>query len=146
MRQMYGSKQGLMYKIKLNDEILEPSSGDARVSPRGKLATGTTVPDTQLIKEKRQQFDEQGKDIWGTSKLSKLGPGQYDVSTTLVKHKARETHFMANKTAEKSFDEKQREEEKMIRIFDGSASTIKNSQPIVPLKPLEVRKEIKAFG
>lgn len=49
-------------------------------------------------------------------------------------------------THEKSEDERLREEEKMIRLFDGSASTIKNSSPIVPLKPLDERREIKAFG
>jgi hypothetical protein len=48
------------------------------------------------------------------------------VSTSLVKQKARQTHFSI-KAPDKSFDEKMREEEKMIRIFDGSASTIKHS-------------------
>lgn len=34
----------------------------------------------------------------------------------------------------------------MIRLFDGSASTIKNQSPIVPLKPLEERYEQQNFG
>lgn len=75
MKQMYANRQGLKYKIKLNDEILEPGSTDNRTSPRGKLAIGTTVPDTETIKAKKQSHQQERADIWGTSKLSKLGPG-----------------------------------------------------------------------
>lgn len=82
LRHLQGGRTGLKYKIKLNDEILEPGTGDSRTSPRGKIATGITVPDTEAIKAKKLQFGETGQreDIWGTSKASTLGPGQYDVS------------------------------------------------------------------
>jgi hypothetical protein len=40
---------------------------------------------------------------------------------------------------EVTFEEKQKEETKMIRIFDGSASTIKQTSPKVLLQPLEER-------
>jgi hypothetical protein len=34
----------------------------------------------------------------------------------------------------------------MIRVFDGSASTIKHIAPVSSVKPLEERQEIKVFG
>jgi hypothetical protein len=65
-------------------------------------------------------------DIFGTQKKLKLGPGQYDTSLNLIKHQTPVTHFKPILPPEKTFEEKQKQETKMIRLFDGSASTIKN--------------------
>lgn len=50
VRSLYGSKQGLKYKIKLNDQILDPSQ-TASLSPqaKGRLNLGKTVEPNQLM-------------------------------------------------------------------------------------------------
>ena len=77
MRELHGSRQNLKYKIKLNDKILERNEQQERQSPKGKLQTGCTVPDNNMMKVKKQLLNEikQKDDIFGTQKKLKLGPG-----------------------------------------------------------------------
>jgi len=90
VRLLYGSRQSLKYKIKLNDKILDPNEADKKMSPRGKVATGITVPDTNMMKLKKKLRQEirENDDIFETSKKLKLGPGQYAEKYSLVKHKS----------------------------------------------------------
>jgi len=64
----------------------------------------------------------------------------------LVKAKSPGFHLKSKTAPEKTYEEKLKEEEKMIRVFDGSASTIKHIAPVSSVKPLEERQEIKVFG
>jgi hypothetical protein len=53
IRMLHGSKQNLKYKIKLNDQILDPFDTTNKGSPKGKLALGSTVPDSKVMKVKK---------------------------------------------------------------------------------------------
>lgn len=50
---LHGSKQSLKYKIKLNDQILDPNEKDNKSFAQGKLVIGSTVPDNQMMKIKK---------------------------------------------------------------------------------------------
>jgi hypothetical protein len=91
------------------------------------------------LKKKLRQEIRENDDIFETSKKLKLGPGQYAEKYTLVKHKSPVTHFKPKVDGEPTVEEKQKCEHKMIRLFDGSASSIKNQSPQVALQPLEER-------
>ena len=64
----------------------------------------------------------------------------------MVKHHSPAILFKARADSEPTNEEKHKEETKMIRIFDGSASCIKNYSPGIALKPLEERREVPVFG
>jgi len=68
LRMLHGSRQNLKYKIKLNDQILDPDELNGKGSPKGKLALGTTVPDSKVMKLKKQimQDVKEKDDIFGT--------------------------------------------------------------------------------
>jgi len=46
---LYGSRQGLKYKIKLNDQILDPTEASPSPKPQGKINTGKTIEPNQLM-------------------------------------------------------------------------------------------------
>lgn len=89
VRSLYGSKQGLKYKIKLNDQILDPSQA-ASMSPRlkGKLNLGKTVEPNQLMQINVQRINQKKKDndIFDTKSKLPLGPGDYQVNVDLTKN------------------------------------------------------------
>ena len=92
IRTLYGSKQSLKYKIKLNDQILDPMDQNAQTSPtgKGKLNLGATIEPNQVLKIKQKQIqDKKAKDdIFGTQGKLDLGPGDYQPEQSLTKHKS----------------------------------------------------------
>lgn len=64
----------------------------------------------------------------------------------LVKAKSPSVHFKSKTAPEKTYEEKLKEENKMIRVFDGSSSTIKHIGPVGTVKPLEERQEVGIFA
>ena len=92
MKQLYGSKAGLKYKIKLNDQILDPSGGSNSASPRikGKLVLNKTVePNSQMqINIKKMNERKEKDDIFGTQQKLHLGPGEYEIKVDIVKHQS----------------------------------------------------------
>lgn len=70
-RHIYGIKHSLKYKIQMNDEILDPVQRSEKHSPKGKLISGITVPDTDAIRAKKQLFAElePRDDIFGTNQM-----------------------------------------------------------------------------
>ena len=77
LKLLHGTRQNHKYKIKLNDQILDPVEQANKTSPKGKLALGTTGPDSQVMKVKKQLMNEikEKDDIFGTQRKLKLGPG-----------------------------------------------------------------------
>lgn len=68
---LYGSRQGLKYKIKLNDQILDPSKKQASQSPeqnKAKIKTGITVEPNSLMQVNIKKMNEKKEldDIFGT--------------------------------------------------------------------------------
>ena len=50
IRLLYGSKQNLKYKIKLNDQILEPGEGQNSPTGRGNVKLGSMVDPNPVMK------------------------------------------------------------------------------------------------
>jgi hypothetical protein len=140
LKDLYGDRNQETYKIKLNDQIIDTTNSNERQQPPGRLVVGSTILTNKVRKRSLKN------DIWGTANQSMLGPGQYNTDVRAVKHKAPTAQFNAKRPVEMTIDAKEREEIKMIRIFDGSSSSIKNTSPRLTLKPLEERTEIKEFG
>ena len=146
---MYGSRQGLKYKIKLNDEILDPSQVSQSPTAKGKLNLGKTIEPNQLmqINIKKMNEKKQKDDIFGTQKKLPLGPGEYDATVALTKNQSPQIRFMAKSSELPPDEEKTMQKQyKQIRLFDGSASTIKKVPKPIKWQPLEERQVVKEFG
>ena len=65
---LYGSKNSLKYKIKLNDKILDSSKDEASPKLKGKLNVGVTVEPNQHMQINIKKMNEKKKkdDIFGT--------------------------------------------------------------------------------
>ena len=87
IRGLYGSRAGLKYKIKLNDQILDPQDANKSPTGKGKVAVGKTIEPNQLmqINIKKMNEKKQKDDIFGTQARLPLGPGDYEVKVDLTK-------------------------------------------------------------
>ena len=102
IRLLYGSRQNLKYKIKLNDQILEP--GETKDSPtfKGKLSLGSQIdPNTQMKTIVRKRQDKKARnDIFDTANKLELGPGDYEPSKSLTTKKAPIINFKGTEAKE----------------------------------------------
>ena len=68
IKMLYGSRQGLKYKIKLNDQILDPAQSDYSPKANGKISVGKTIEPNQLMQINLKKMNEKKEkdDIFGT--------------------------------------------------------------------------------
>ena len=87
IKELYGSRQGLKYKIKLNDKILDPDASNSQSPQRGALKLGKTIEPNQImqvnIKKMHEKKDKD--DIFGTQSKLPLGPSDYQIKVDLTK-------------------------------------------------------------
>lgn len=90
---------------------------------------------------------KQKDDIFGTQSRLPLGPGDYEVKVDLTKSVSPKLKF-GNKGDDKKLSEEQtlQAQFKKIRLFDGSASTIKKVPKPIKAPPLEERQIVEDFG
>ena len=93
---LYGSKNSLKYKIKLNDKILDSSKDEVSPKLKGKLNVGVTVEPNQhmQINIKKMNEKKQKDDIFGTQKKLHLGPGDYEPKVDLCKNQSPQLKFV----------------------------------------------------
>ena len=142
IRLLYGSRQGLKYKIKLNDEILDPAEGSQSPRTKGAVKVGKTVEPNQLmqINIKKLNDKKERSDIFNTQNQLHLGPGDYEVKVDATKNKSPSLKFKANSQARgPTKEETAKAEYKKIRVFDGSHSTFKAVPKPIMCAPFEER-------
>lgn len=80
IRLLYGSKQNLKYKIKLNDQILEPGEGQSSPTGRGNVKFGSMIEPNPVMKaiQSKLKTKQEHNDIFNTANKLDLGPGDYE--------------------------------------------------------------------
>ena len=93
---LYGSKNSLKYKIKLNDKILDSAKDEVSPKLKGKLNIGKTIEPNQhmQINIKKMNEKKQKDDIFGTQKKLHLGPGDYNPKVELCKNTSPQLKFV----------------------------------------------------
>ena len=140
---LYGSRQGLKYKIKLNDQILDPGQASQSPQSKGQIKLGKTVEPNQLMQINIKKMNEKKEkdDIFGTQQKLHLGPGDYEVKVDAVKNQSPSLQFVSKASQKQPDPVKVGENQyKQIRLFDGSASTIKKITKPIMCAPLEERQ------
>ena len=96
MRLLYGSKNSLKYKIKLNDKILDTAMGGTSPKLKGKLNLGKTVEPNQMmqINIKKMNLKKENNDIFGTLSKLPLGPGDYEPMVDITKNQSPQLKFL----------------------------------------------------
>lgn len=84
IQQLYGEKQGLKYKIKLNDEILDKNGKSMSAQEKGKLHRGMNF---ENLETKHKVSPIVGRDLFNTSMQADVGPADYDPKKTLPRPK-----------------------------------------------------------
>lgn len=99
------------------------------------------------INIKKMNEKKEKDDIFGTQQKLALGPGDYEVKVDMTKNKSPALKFVA-KGPEFPPDEEQTMQAhfKKIRLFDGSASTIKAPPKPIKCAPLEERRLVDDFA
>mmetsp|Transcript_37590 Transcript_37590/g.49487 ORF Transcript_37590/g.49487 Transcript_37590/m.49487 type:complete len:150 (+) Transcript_37590:409-858(+) len=93
---LYGSKNSLKYKIKLNDKILDSAKEESSPQLKGKLNLGKTIEANQLmqINIKKMNDKKEKDDIFGTQKKLHLGPGDYQPKVDITKNASPQLKFV----------------------------------------------------
>ena len=148
IRLLYGSKQNLKYKIKLNDQILEPGEGQNSPTGRGNVKLGSMVDPNPVMKaiQSKLKTKQQQNDIFGTANKLDLGPGDYEPKKAVTQKKSPVPDFRGTAHKEPSYAERMQQDNKKIRQFDGSASCIKMDPKPLKCAPLEERQTVPVFG
>ena len=99
------------------------------------------------INIKKMNEKKEKDDIFGTQSKLPLGPGEYNATVSLTKNASPQIRFVA-KSSELQPDQEQtmQKQYKQIRLFDGSASTIKKVPKPIKCQPLEERQVVQDFG
>ena len=148
INQLYGSKKGLKYKIKLNDKILDSSKESKSPLTKGRLTLGKTIEPNPLMQVNIAKLNEKKEkdDIFGTMSKLPLGPGDYSVNVDPIKNHSPSLKF-SHKASEYVAEELSLQKQfKQIRQFDGSSSTIKPMQKPIKCEPLEARQIVEGFA
>lgn len=86
------------------------------------------------------------EDVFGTQKKLHLGPGDYEPSVNFTKNQSLQLKFMPNMSHEVLEVESMQQEFKKIRLFDGSASSIKPLNKSINCATLEERRVVDLFA
>lgn len=142
---LYGSKNSLKYKIKLNDKILDSAKDVMSPKLKGKLNRGSNIEPNQIMQINVKKMNErrEKEDIFGTQKKLHLGPGDYQPKVDITKNASPQLRF-SQKTGELIIndDESLQRQFKKIRQFDGSAATIKAQTKKDKWQPTEATRTV----
>ena len=125
---------------------------DARhASPKdkGRLNLGSTVEANQLMQLNIKKLNDKKDrdDIFHTQSKLPLGPGDYEVKVDMTKNKSPSLKFVSKSSEFKPDEENSIQKQyKKIRVFDGSASTIKKIPKPVKWAPSEEIKVVEEFA
>ena len=85
-------------------------------------------------------------DIFGTQQRLPLGPGDYEVKVDITKNKSPSLEFESKSSKiNPDLEQTMQAQFKKIRLFDGSASTIKAVPKPIKCQPLEERQIVEDF-